>query len=187
MGGWVTLYLCSWRTPTTSCINASTTSDPAANAALDAAYARGLNVIARIGNPYVVREHADDAAAKSFTNYTSLAAAYARLIGSLPPPPAQADGSTTPLYVTVGNEFNACNEWRCTASAVSDGVMSSEQMQREVAAFARDVAAALAPLRRIGSGRWRAGQLRLGVPPLPPTLLRVSFAQPLLTLPLPLL
>ena len=47
---------------------------------------------ARIGNPYVVLNHADDAAAQTYINYTSLAAAYALLVTSLPAPPAQADG-----------------------------------------------------------------------------------------------
>ena len=119
-GGWVVLYLCSWREGGAggrSCMNASTTRDPASEQALRSAYARGLRVVARIGYPYTVRDHADDAAGAggevvARVNYTSLAAAYARLVGSLPPPP---DGA--PLYVNVGNEFNACNEWRCSAPA----------------------------------------------------------------------
>ena len=161
-GGWVTLLLCSWREGATrSCMNASTTHDDASNKALLAAYSRGLNVVARIGNPYYVRDHADDADQGTHTNYTSLAAAYARLVASLPPPPG-----TKPLYVTVGNEFNACNEWRCSSSA--NVTMGTQTMELEVASFARHVAAALAPLRTHGSGQqglrqsWRPGQLKLG-------------------------
>ena len=93
----------------------------------------------------------------------SLAAAYARVVGHLPPPP---DGA--PLYVHVGNEFNACNEWRCAApprgaSASSLQNMSGTFMAREVAAFSRDVAVALSPLRRDGGGAsdWAPGQLQL--------------------------
>ena len=210
-GGWVVLYLCSWREGGAggrSCMNASTTRDPASEQALRSAYARGLRVVARIGYPYTVRDHADDAAGAGATatphpssgvgvggvggvgggaggaggevvarvNYTSLAAAYARLVGSLPPPP---DGA--PLYVNVGNEFNACNEWRCSAPAsaavaVPSGGggalnMSGVLMAQEVAAFSRDVAAALAPLRAAGGGSasgggWRPGQLRLAHQPL---------------------
>ena len=120
-GGWVTLFLCSWRNgASSSCMNASTTHDDASNKALLAAYSRGINVVARIGNPYFVRDHADDASQGTHFNYSSLAAAYARLVASLPQPPAATrdDGVVTAshLYVTVGNEFNACNEWRCSGS-----------------------------------------------------------------------
>lgn len=159
-GGWVLLDLCSWRTTSSSCMNASTTGDPASNSALIAAYARNLTVVARIGYPRYVRDHSDSPAACrtsgtiACTNYTSLAAAYGRLIASLPPPPTGA-----PLYVTVGNEFNACNEWRC--SAPPNVTLTSETMQREVAALAGSVARELQPLRLDGTDTWRPGQLRL--------------------------
>ena len=172
--GWVVLYLCAWRDAGRSCMNASTTRDPVSEVTLRSAYSRGLRVVARIGNPYIVRDHADDAGstgnnAVPRVNYTSLAAAYARVIGSLPPPPGG-----TPLYVHIGNEFNACNEWRCRAAPpalAGAGVlrnMSGAFMAREVAAFSRDVAAALAPLRRRGGGRggWAPGQLQLAHAPV---------------------
>jgi hypothetical protein len=41
-------------------------------------------------------------------------------------------------------------------------MMTSLAMEQEVGAFARQVAAALAPLRKVGSDRWKAGQLRVG-------------------------
>ena len=156
-GGWGTLFLCSWRTHTTSCLNSTTTHDPASAAMLRAAYSRGLNVVARIGNPYAARDHADDS---SRTSYTQLGAAYARLLTSLPPPPHDAP----PLYVQVGNELNACNEWQCTGP--SNTSMSSQQMATEVASFARDVAAALAPLRRGQHPSWPAGRLQLAHAPI---------------------
>ena len=93
-GGWVTIFLCSWRTHTTSCVNRSTTHDPASSAMLQAAYDRGLNVVARIGNPYTVRDHADDPSRRSFRG---LGAAYARLVASLPAPPP----GSVPLFVQV--------------------------------------------------------------------------------------
>ena len=169
--GWVVVYLCSWRDGARSCMNTSTVRDPASESTLRSAYARGLRVVARIGYPYVVRDHADDAGGGSSSprvNYTSLAAAYARVVGHLPPPP---DGA--PLYVHVGNEFNACNEWRCAApprgaSASSLQNMSGTFMAREVAAFSRDVAVALSPLRRDGGGAsdWAPGQLQLAHGPV---------------------
>lgn len=137
-GGWVTIFLCSWRTHTTSCVNRTTTHDPTSSAMLQAAYDRGLNVVARLGNPYVVRDHADDSTRRSFRQ---LGAAYARLVASLPAPPA----TSRPLYVQVGNELNACNEWHC--SDAPNVTMSGEEMAKEVAAFARDVAISLIPLR----------------------------------------
>ena len=70
---------------------------------------RRLNVVARVGYPRFVRDLADDppttalatGSAPCCRNYSSLAAAYARLVASFPPPPGGA-----PLLVTVGNEFN---------------------------------------------------------------------------------
>ena len=93
-GGWVTIFLCSWRTQTTSCVNRSTTHDPVSSGMLQAAYDRGLNVVARIGNPYTVRDHADDHSRRSFRG---LGAAYARLVASLPAPPP----GSAPLFVQV--------------------------------------------------------------------------------------
>ena len=75
--GFVTLYLCAWRTqsPARSCMNESTVAiDAADRAMLLDAYAKNLSVVVRLGNPYVVRDHADDA---THTRYTRLAAAYA--------------------------------------------------------------------------------------------------------------
>ena len=163
-GGWTILYLCSWHHQHgASCLNTSTaSSDPASRAKLRAAYARNLTVVARIGNPYVVRDAADDAGegrtgtSAPFTSFRKLAAAYARFIASLPLPPSDAP----PLYVTVGNEFNACNEWRCSVEGEGGGVtststsnMTATQMALEVAAFYRDVSDALAPVRAASGGR----------------------------------
>jgi hypothetical protein len=138
--GWVVLYLCSWRTTNASCVNESTTGDAASNAALRAAYARNLSVVARIGNPYYVRDHADRVGASALA-FTALAKGYARLIASLPAPPR---GKA--LYVTAGNEFNACNEWRCS-DAAPNATLSSAQMAAEVGAFYRDVGAAVEQLQ----------------------------------------
>ena len=137
-GGWVTIFLCSWRTHTTSCVNRSTTHDPTSSAMLQAAYDRGLNVVARIGNPYTIRDHADDSTRSSLRQ---LGSAYARLVASLPAPPP----GSRPLYVQVGNELNACNEWHC--SDPPNVTMTGEEMAMEVAAFTRDVAISLIPLR----------------------------------------
>eukprot|EP00041_Stephanoeca_diplocostata_P011552 m.191204 g.191204 ORF g.191204 m.191204 type:complete len:404 (+) comp18586_c0_seq1:333-1544(+) len=156
--GWVTLYLCAWRNGPRSCVNRSTTHDPSSSHALDLAYKSGLNVVARLGNPYVVRDHSDD---EDHLNYTSLAQAYARLVTSFPAPP-----NGTPLYVIVGNEFNACNEWRCSGENTSS--ISRLQMAKEVAAFACDVITAFRHLREFGSsdGNWKAGQVLLANGPI---------------------
>ena len=157
--GFVVLYLCAWRTHDGhSCLNESTqTSDPDSRAKLAAAYARNLTVVARIGNPYVVRDHSDlgnknprggRGDTRNHTSYKTLAAAYARFVASLPLPPH----GTTGLYVTVGNEFNACNEWRCS-NDINSSNMTVESMAQEVAAFYRDVSNALAPIRDGSRGR----------------------------------
>jgi hypothetical protein len=160
-GGWVTLFLCAWRTHTTSCMNRTTTQDPASSAMLRAAYARNLNVVARIGNPWAVRDHADDSTGGHHRlSYTALAAAYGKVVASLPSPP---DGFA-PLHVQVGNELNACNEWQC--SGPSSTSMSSAQMAAEVAGFVGDVAAAIAPLRNGTHPDWPAGRLLLAHAPI---------------------
>lgn len=97
-GGWVVVYLCAWRNASASCMNASTTtSDPQSRAKLLAAYARNLTVVARIGNPFVVRDHADPGSS-NYTSYKQLAAAYAKFVASLPlpnPPPECMQSFTT--------------------------------------------------------------------------------------------
>ena len=156
--GWVTIFLCAWRTHTSNYMNKTTTHDPESTAMLEAAYGRKLNVVARIGNPWAPRDHAHDA---SHTSFGALAAAYGRLVSSLPPPPDDA----APLHVWVGNELNACNEWQCSGPPSVN--MSSAQMAQEVAAFVRDVVASLAPLHN-GSGHvaWPAVRLRVGHAPI---------------------
>ena len=143
--GWVTVYVCSWRSGNSSCMNRSTTAlDGASRATLLAAYERDLTVVVRLGYPLAPRDHSDDS---QHLHYTGLAAAYARVTATLPPPPTGRH-----LYVHVGNEFNACNEWRCTSvgnssSISSTGNITSAAMAVEVAAFYRDLLAAVAPLR----------------------------------------
>ena len=138
-GGFVILYLCSWRRDGRSCMNASTTTvEPGDRAMLLDAYAKKLRVVVRLGYPEVVRDHAD--AGDDRARYTNLGAAYARVVASLPPPP-----SAVPLlYVHAGNEFNACNEWRCSSGAAQN--MSSATMAAEVAGFYNDLERAMAPL-----------------------------------------
>ena len=84
-----------------------------------------------------MRDASDDAA---HLRYTRLAAAYARVVASLPAPP---DGA--PLHVHVGNEFNACNEWRCSDDA-PNATLSIAARMREVAGFYSDVERAIAPV-----------------------------------------
>lgn len=143
--GWVMLYLCAWRSESSSCMNASTLSIGAEDRAmLLAAYARSLNVVVRLGYPYFVRDHSDDV---QHLRYTRLAAAYAHVITSLPQPP-----SGTQLYVHAGNEFNACNEWRCSSAprqsewSVIEPNISAVTMAREVAGFYSDLERAVAPV-----------------------------------------
>lgn len=160
-GGFVTLYLCSWRDANRSCMNASVDrADQTSVDMLNQAYSRKLNVIARIGNPYYVRNHADNISLAPKLSFRSLAQAYARFVDSLPPPP----NSGSFLYVHIGNEFNACNEWRCdekgapyTSSTpfTSLPILSSDNMAIEVSAFYRDVGAALEPVRARRKGYLR--------------------------------
>ena len=42
-----------------SCVNAPTSFDPASSAVLMAAYARHMTIVARLVNPYHIRDHAD--------------------------------------------------------------------------------------------------------------------------------
>ena len=57
--GFVVLYLCAWRTRDKVASTNTPGSDSESREKLAAAYARNLTVVARIGNPYVVRDHAD--------------------------------------------------------------------------------------------------------------------------------
>jgi hypothetical protein len=148
-GGWVVLYLCAWKHSNGSCVNRSTTHDPLSNEMLNLAYAKGLNVVARVGNPYYVREHSDEGS--NYTSYKELAQAYSSLVDSFPLPPAK----NQKLYVQVGNEFNACNEWKCDGSAASS--MSTQEMAKEVGGFYRDVLEALVPIREKHSGQLMLG------------------------------
>ena len=90
VGGWVVLYICAWRTHSSSCMNESTASDPEAIHRLQAIYDAGLNAVVRIGYPYVVRDHADTNC--SAMSFTKLAAAYARVVASFPLPPVTFGG-----------------------------------------------------------------------------------------------
>lgn len=149
--GWVVLYLCAWKHASESCINRSTTHDPLSNEMLALAYAKGLNVIGRIGNPYYVREHSD--VGSNYTSYTELGKAYAKLVDSFPLPPIDKK-----LYIQVGNEFNACNEWKCKGSP-SDSlqqqqqVLSTIEIAKEVGGFYKDINAALIPIRDQSNGK----------------------------------
>jgi len=152
--GFVTLYLCAWRTDTASCMNESTTTiDAESQQQLLAAYHRNLTVVARIGNPRVVNHHADrdpDTGVRNATSYKHLAQAYARVVASLALPPS----TSPPLYVTIGNEFNACNEWRCTSARTTlVANMTEQDMASQVAGFYRDVGQALRPVRAQRKGR----------------------------------
>ena len=149
-GGWVVLYLCAWKDPNHSCVNRSTTHDPRSNEMLEMAYSKGLNVIARIGNPYYVREHSDEGS--NYTSYKGLAKAYASLVGSFPMPP----GDRNKLYVQVGNEFNACNEWRCKAGSSSSSI-SALDIAKEVGGFYSDVLESLIPIRDKHRGKLMLG------------------------------
>lgn len=152
--GWVTLYLCEWKNAHASCMNKSTTQiDAGSRAKLLQAYARNLSVVVRLGNPYVVRDHCDvgEDGLPNRSSYLELAQAYGRVVASLPLPPSSA----RELYVTIGNEFNACNEWRCSIGASVQSNMSLSQMAHEVAGFYRDTAAAVAPARVSSNGRIR--------------------------------
>lgn len=147
--GWVVLYLCAWKHPNSSCVNRSTTHDPRSNEMLQMAYSKGLNVIARIGNPYYVREHSDEGS--NYTSYKGLAKAYASLVDSFPMP----SGNRNKLYVQVGNEFNACNEWRCKGSSTSS--ISALGMAKEVGGFYNDVLESLIPIRNKHKGKLMLG------------------------------
>ena len=147
--GWIVLYICAWKHPGSSCVNRSTTHDPESSEMLNLAYSKGLNVVARIGNPYYVREHSDEGS--NFTSYKELGKAYALLVDSLPLPRTK-NGA---LYIQVGNEFNACNEWKCEGNTTTS--MSTLEMAKEVGAFYRDVLAALIPIRAKKNGRLLLG------------------------------
>ena len=61
------------------------------------------------------RDAAD--AGSNRTRYTGLAARVANVSAALPLPPA----GRPPLLLHVGNEVNACNEWRCSAGSEGAG------------------------------------------------------------------
>jgi hypothetical protein len=155
--GFVTIYLCSWRIGEhQSCMNQTTKEiDEHSKKELLAAYGRNLTVVARIGNPRVVNSQADPSIINkgqlNVTSYKILAKAYALVLASLPLPPS----NHPPLYVTIGNEFNACNEWRCNSNSSNSNTskMTGEEMAMQVSAFYRDVGSALIEIRKKSKGR----------------------------------
>ena len=133
-------------------MNRSTTHDPESNKMLELAYSKNLNVVARIGNPYYVREHSDEGS--NYTSYKELAKAYASLVNSLPLPIS----NNNKLYIQVGNEFNACNEWKCKGDNINNpSSMSTMDMAKEVGGFYRDVLESLIPLRDKSNGNLLLG------------------------------
>ena len=96
-------------------------------------------MIVRLGWAGAMRDLSDPGS--NATAYTRAAAQIAHAVRALPlPPPA-----LLPLLLHAGNELNACNEWHC--SDAPNVTMTGEEMAMEVAAFARDVAISLIPLR----------------------------------------
>ena len=106
-------------------------------AAVEAAYARDLVPVIRMGPPWGdrrVRAQSDDT---EHLSYVALAEAYRRVVEGLP----RREG--WPLWVEVHNEPNLCYEWTCDRGAVAGDWMGYEQAASEYAAMLRDVADAL--------------------------------------------
>ena len=104
------------------------------------AYSKGLNVIARDKDPYYVREHSDEGS--NYTSYKGLAKADVFRVDSFP----IHRGIETNYTCKVGNEFNACNEWRCKAGSSSSSI-SAFDIAKEVGGFYSDVLESLTPIR----------------------------------------
>lgn len=117
-------------------------------AALQQAYSLRLRPIVRLGWLHAARDAAD--AGSNRTRYTGLAARVANVSAALPLPPA----GRPPLLLHVGNELNACNEWRCSAgSEGAGGTLSLAARAAEVAGFMADTLGALRALPAAQGGR----------------------------------
>ncbi len=131
--------------------------DAAWVASVDGAYQRGLVPVLRLAPPWgdrAVRNQSDDGAHR---DYTSLAAAYARVVAGLP----RRDGQ--PLWIEVHNEPNLCYEWVCRAGEgpVDGGNrIDGATLAAEYAAFLADAADAL---HALGDARVRV--LNAGLAP----------------------
>ncbi len=110
------------------------------NAVRDA-YARDLVPVIRFAPDWGdrrVRNQADDATGRRYTN---LASAYVAVVRGLP------RRAGWPLYVEVHNEPNLCDEWACDAGAAPGGRIMLAQIAAEYASMLRDVAAAIRAIR----------------------------------------
>ena len=113
-------------------------------AKLRAAYDKGFRVVVRVGWKGAMRDYCD--AQSNSTRYTHVAAQLAALVTALPLPPVQQ----RPLLVHVGNELNACNEWRCTTPR--GAVYDVATRAREVGGFMQDTFAQLSELEAARNG-----------------------------------
>ena len=113
---------------------------------LAAAYAAGLRPIVRLGqNARNYRNFSDEGPrAPAHMHYSRLAQLYRGYVAALPLPPG-GSASGDALHVQIGNEFNICVEWDCYTHT-SPALANASQWSAEVAAFTRDVFAALRPL-----------------------------------------
>lgn len=120
--------------------------------AVSESYARDLIPVIRIGPPWGdrnIRALSDDAGHMS---YTSVAAAYAAVVASLP------RRESWPLVIEVHNEANLCYEWECQPQNAPShpeaqaGWIHYTDTAAEYAAFLRDVTTAI---RAIGDSRIR--------------------------------
>ncbi len=101
--------------------------------AVQAAYARNLIPVVRLGPPWGEMQIRNDSDDFQHKKYTQLAKAYRNVVKGLP----LKDG--VPLYIQVHNEPNLCAEWACSGG----GTLDAATRAAEYAGFYRDVADAL--------------------------------------------
>ena len=115
MGSFVFMRL---KDPNHSCVNRSTTHDPRSNGMLEMAYSKGPVCVIAL-SPILTMESTRRGSNYTSTNWQGLCF----LVDSFPMPP----GSKQTIW-QVGNEFNACNEWRCKRKPSSQSLLTLQRI-----------------------------------------------------------
>ena len=104
--------------------------DPSWVASLNSAWSMNLNVVVRIGAGWGSSNYRDESDDAAHLKYTSLGAAYGRIVSQLPVPAGKT------LYLQIANEPDLCYEWFCGKPA---SPLSYTEVAREYAHFLSDV------------------------------------------------
>lgn len=120
----------------------STSADPTWIDAVNQAYSRNMNVVARLNPPWGSSNYRDESDDPAHRNYTTLANAFRAVVASLP----RVNGRN--LYLQIDNEPDLCYEWFCNPGEAQP--LQYAEMAAEYASFYKYVVLAI---RSLGDSR----------------------------------